>query len=190
MSPRYNRWPVRSAAVLVAVLVGCSPAESPSSGPPYGIKGALSEYGAYPCALLDGPEFARFLAEHDLDDFEVMPPPRELGRSEGIATTCHWVVPTGIQLSWLPYPEEDARRSRANERDARHFEIAGYPAVEFGDEDSCYVDVSVSAADYFSTLATRTEPEGPEDTCALAASFSDLIIATLREVSQHSTPAR
>lgn len=186
---RFNRWRLHSATILVAVLVGCSPAESPSSGPPPSPSptdpvSALSEYSRFPCDILHRQNIVDFLAGYNLDDSEHPPASRQVDDlAEGPAKACYWEPPTGILLGWIPYPSED----KANEPGTQRTKIADYAATQSTDEESCYVNIVLSPGESFSTIAIRTEPDGPEETCGIATSFAEKLIARFKELS---VPAR
>lgn len=191
-SPRERRF--GQATVLLATLVllaGCSsasdapPAErSSSSSPspsPRDLTQALGRYAVAPCALLTDEERADFGITHP--GYSVDPP------SEGPAESCSWLVSTGIQVSWVPYPPDDVRNGKANERGSRRVEIAGYSGFQTADEKSCYQNVTIGSDEDFivhgssgsySIVISRTESDAPKGVCEIATSFSKLIISRLQ----------
>ncbi|GAA3730397.1 hypothetical protein HDA32_005978 [Spinactinospora alkalitolerans] len=179
---RFNLVAILSS--MLVVLAGCSsaqpsssPSPSPSASPspdPTELAPGLSRYAGFPCQLLD---------EQELADFGIVYAPREIDLSEGPATSCYWVTSTDIQLGFIPYPSDEARKNKTGDPDARQIEIAGYSAVQTADEESCYQNIALGPDDSFSTLVSRVETDAPEDTCGIATSFTELVILKLRRIS-------
>ncbi|MDT9682873.1 DUF3558 family protein [Streptomyces sp. TRM76323] len=182
--------PTAALLTMLVLLVGCSssgppPPESSSPAPspgPSDLTQALSRYALSSCALLSDEERAAYGIEL---------PGREIDLSEGPAESCYWLVSTGVQVSWIPYPRDAARKGKANEPGARRIEVAGYSAVQTADEESCYQNVTVgSDEDFivagssgsFSTVVRRTASRAPEDVCGIATAFSKLIVSKLQRL--------
>ncbi|MFI7637038.1 DUF3558 family protein [Nonomuraea sp. NPDC049400] len=171
---------------MLILLVGCSsanpsnPRASPSvSHPnPPDLTQPLGEYAGAPCALLDGDE--------DRAAYRITMPGRVIDLSEGPAESCYWLVSTGVQITWIPYPHEKTWRANADDPGARRFYIAGYPVVQTADKESCYQNVIVGSSDSvlssgsFSMLVRRTESDAPKDLCGIATLLSELIITKLQ----------
>jgi hypothetical protein len=193
MSPSPRERCLGPATVLLAMLVllvGCSsasdspPSERSSSTPspsPRDLTQALGRYAIVPCALLTDEERADFGITHP--GYSVDPP------SEGPGESCYWLVSSGIQVSWVPYPPDAVRNSKANERGSRRVEIAGYAGFQTADEKSCYQNVTIGSHEDFivdgssgsySIVISRTESDAPKGLCEIATSFSKLIISRLR----------
>jgi uncharacterized protein DUF3558 len=186
MSPNLEGHRVSPVAIVLAMLfalVGCSsstPSSSKSSSPrpspsPSDLAQALSRYAMSSCALLDDQELAAY---------GITQPPREIDLSEGPALSCYWLVSTGIQLGWIPYPREEARKSKANEPGAEVIEVAGYSTMQTADKESCYQNIRISSDDSynsFSILVVRHESDAPKDPCGIATSFGKLVISKLRQ---------
>lgn len=192
MSPSPRKRCFGPAIVLLAMLVllvGCSTSSPPPSltsptapSPrPTDLTQAMGRYAVSSCALLSDQERAAY---------GIALPGREIDLSEGPAESCYWLTSTGIQMGWIPYPRDAARKSKADEPDARRIKVAGYAAVQTADEESCYQNVTIgSDKDFivvgsttsFSTVISQTQPDAPEDLCGIATSFSKLIVSKLQQ---------
>lgn len=179
-----------AAALLLMVLAlpGCSSSpqrsssvsSSPTPSPdPAELSQSLSEYAGVPCAMLD---------EQQLTDFEVTVGPQELDLSEGPATACYWVVSTGIQFAFVPYPRSEAMKNLATKPASRYLTIAGYDAFQSSDKDTCYQNIPLGSPDEsFTTMVSRIEPDAPKETCKIATSVSKLFLYRLKYQSENSS---
>ncbi len=142
----------------------------------------MGRYAVSSCAMLSDEERAAY---------GITQPGRAIDLSEGPAESCYWLVSTGIQIGWIPYPSDQARDEKANAPGARQIEVAGYDAVQTADDESCYQNVSigsdpdfvvVGSSGSFSTLVIRNEPSAPKEVCEIATLFSELFISKLQKL--------
>ncbi|MET9353255.1 DUF3558 family protein [Streptomyces sp. NPDC006617] len=183
---------------LTLLVAGCSSSGtgagtatgSPSTGPSPSapspsttdLTQAMGRYAVSSCAMLSDEERAAY---------GIAQPGRMIDLSEGPAESCYWLVSTGVQIGWIPYPSDQARDKKAKLPGARQIEIAGYGAVQTADDKSCYQNVRIGtnpdfivagSSGSFSTTVIRNKPDAPKEMCEIATLFSELFISKLQQL--------
>jgi hypothetical protein len=178
MRPRIPVGKAAATVISVLLLSGCSsgpsrsqPTHSAATHSAAQLVGALQTYASAPCSLLSDAEMAAY---------RITVGPRLLdGLYGGTHRACYWVT-SGRQLGWFPDPPPYVRDQDMKKAGAQRLTIAGQPAVQVSDKDTCVQDIGLDTDHYFRSVTIRVKGGAPGELCPLTSAFSGMIMKKFR----------